>query len=202
NLEKVKVIWLGQDVYPSKEKATGRAFEVGDLQDWTDSFRQTSLKNIIRLINKNYYGVENYKEIKKFSQIKEEIKSNKFDLKPQHNWFESLEEQGVLFLNTSFTYEIGVPNSHRGLWSKFSQQVLEFISVNRPDIVWFLEAISNKKYINNGVFYESRHPSRVSESYKDDFLKFEEFKETMEIIDWIVIVSTYYYYPFKMDSFI
>ena len=54
DLHKAKVIWLGQDVYPMKGVATGRSFEVGGLTDWTRPFRQVSLKNILRLLHKQY----------------------------------------------------------------------------------------------------------------------------------------------------
>ena len=187
DLSKVKVIWLGQDVYPSIGVATGRAFEVGNLISWTESFRQVSLKNIIRLIHKNYNGIDRYEHIKKYSNIKEEMQSGEFKIKPPIEWFDSLEQQGVLFLNTAFTCEVGIPNSHKELWSHFSQKVLQYISVRNPNVIWFLwgkEAISNKEYIQ-GQFFESRHPSRVSEKYEDDFLKFEGFKETMNQINWL-----------------
>ena len=54
DLSNIKVVILGQDPYPEKGRATGRSFEVGDLHSWNDKFRQVSLKNIIRLIHKNY----------------------------------------------------------------------------------------------------------------------------------------------------
>jgi uracil-DNA glycosylase len=54
NLDNVKVVILGQDPYPQKGIATGRAFEVGGLASWRQNFRQISLKNIVRLLQKNY----------------------------------------------------------------------------------------------------------------------------------------------------
>jgi uracil-DNA glycosylase len=85
-----------------------------------------------------------------------------FRIKSPPNWFQSLEDQGVLFLNTSFTCNIGEPNSHKDLWKPFSQKVLEFISSKKPEAIWFLwgkEAQSNKVHLNNGTIFESRHPS-------------------------------------------
>ena len=188
DLSMVKVIWLGQDVYPSIGVATGRAFEVGNLTTWTESFRQVSLKNIIRLIHKNYNGIDCYGNILKYSTIKEEIQRGDFKIKQPNEWFDGLEKQGVLFLNTAFTCEVGIPNSHKEIWNTFSQKVLNYISVYNSNIIWFLwgkEAISNKVYIQSGQFFESRHPSRVSEKYEDDFLKFEGFKATMDQINWL-----------------
>lgn len=188
DLNNVKIIWLGQDVYPAKGVATGRAFEVGTLNSWTDKFRQVSLKNIIRLVHKNYTGIEEYSEIKKFSDIQREIENKNFMLKAPKDLFNSLEKQGVMFLNTSFTCEIGEPNSHKMIWNNFSIKVMKYISETNPKIIWFLwgnEAIANKAYINAGKFFESRHPMMCSEKYDDDFLKFEGFKATMNKINWL-----------------
>lgn len=188
DLQQVKVIWLGQDVYPAGGVATGRSFEVGNLQSWHEPFRQTSLKNIVRLIHKNYSGIENYNEIKKFKEIQQEISSGKFPIKPPMQWFDSLEQQGVLFLNCSYTCEIGVKDSHKHIWEAFSIKVLRYISSQRPDIIWFLwgtQATANKENIEQGQFFESRHPMMCSEKYNNDFLKFEGFKATMDKINWL-----------------
>ena len=189
DLNQVKVIWLGQDVYPMKGVATGRAFEVGGLNSWQEPFRQISLKNIIRLLHKNYNHIENYQDILSFKQIKEEMLNGTFEIEEPNRWFQELEKQGVLFLNTSFTCAPGKPNSHKSIWETFSQQVLSYISQQMPNIIWFLwgkEAISNKAYIRDGIFYESRHPMMCSSKYDNDFLKFEGFKNTMDSINWLV----------------
>ena len=47
-LSEVKIIILGQDPYPQEGTATGRAFEVNNLNSWTSKFRNSSLKNILR----------------------------------------------------------------------------------------------------------------------------------------------------------
>ncbi|WP_019243279.1 MULTISPECIES: uracil-DNA glycosylase [Bacillus] len=188
DLHKVKVVWLGQDVYPMKGAATGRSFEVGGLESWVGPFRQVSLKNIIRLLHKNYHNIHHYDEIKSYEEIKKEIKAGTFPIKPPHQWFDYLEEQGVLFLNTSFTCEIGKPNSHKKIWEHFSKQVLTYISKENPQIKWFLwgkEAISNKEYIQQGEFFESRHPMMCSVKYEDDFLKFKGFEQSKDYIKWI-----------------
>lgn len=188
DLYKVAVIWLGQDVYPAKGVATGRAFEVGGLTSWQEPFRQSSLKNIVRCI----YKVENHlsksEEPPLFSEIRKEIALGTFPILEPPEWFHSLEQQGVLFLNTSFTCEIGEPNSHKKYWKNFSNAVLKYIRDHRKDMIYFLwgkEAQNYKTLIQEGVFYKSRHPARVSPSYPDDFLKFTGFEETKQLIKWI-----------------
>lgn len=188
DLSQVKVIWLGQDVYPAQGVATGRSFEVGGLSDWNSTFRQVSLKNIVRLIHKSYNQINAYQDIKGFKEIQGEISRGEFLILQPDKWFDSLEQQGVLFLNTSFTCVVGKPNSHKEIWEQFSNQVLAFISEARPDLVWFLwgkEAISNKRLLQAGILKESRHPMMCSEKYEDDFLKSDCFKSTMDIINWL-----------------
>jgi uracil-DNA glycosylase len=112
NLDNVKVVILGQDPYPQKGIATGRAFEVGGLASWRQNFRQISLKNIVRLLHKNYNRIFSYEDILSFRQIQNEIETGKFPILPPDKLFESWENQGVLLLNTSFTCIPGMPGSH------------------------------------------------------------------------------------------
>ena len=85
---------------------TGRSFEVGNLSSWSDKFRQVSLKNIVRLLHKNYNYIEDYSKIKKFSDIQKEIEVGDFKILPPNKLFDSWEEQGVLCLNVYPTCEI------------------------------------------------------------------------------------------------
>ena len=187
NLYDIKVVILGQDPYPEKGRATGRAFEVGDLQSWNQKFRQVSLKNIIRLIYKNYNGINKYSDIKKFSEIQTEIKEGKFSILPPDKIFKSWEKQGVLLLNTYLSVEAGATGSHISIWQNFSEKLLKFISEENRNINWFLwgrMTEDKKQYIKYGKYYISRHPMMCSEIYEDDFLRSDCFKDTMDIINW------------------
>src|SRR5699024_4356297 len=97
-LDEIKIIWLGQDVYPAEGVATGRAFEVGHLDSWQAPFRQASLRNIVRLIHKNYHDIVEYESIQTFQKIRKEIANGHFPIVSPPKWFASLEKQGVLFL--------------------------------------------------------------------------------------------------------
>lgn len=188
DLNEITVVILGQDPYPEKGRATGRAFEVDDLKSWNQKFRQVSLKNIIRLIYKNYNNIENYNEILKFSEVQKEIVNGNFKILPPDKIFKSWEKQGVLLLNTYFTVEAGVTGSHISIWEPFSIKLLEYISEENKNINWFLwgkQAEEKSKYIKYGKFYISRHPMMCSEKYEDDFLKNNCFKDTMNIINWL-----------------
>lgn len=190
DLHSIKAAILGQDPYPEKGRATGRAFEVGDLHSWNDKFRQVSLKNIVRLIHKDYNGIDNYKDIKKFSEIQAEIKDGKFKILPPDEIFKSWEKQGVLLLNTYLSVEHGLTGSHIAIWMDFSIKLLNYISEENESINWLLwgkQAEDKKQYIKNGKFFISRHPMMCSEKYEDDFLKSRCFRDTMTVINWLGI---------------
>lgn len=187
DLSLLSIIVLGQDPYPEKGVATGRAFEVGTLKSWDRAFRQVSFKNLIRLIYKSYQGIEEYKDIPTFSSIVNEIRDGAFPLPDPPALFDHWEREGVLFLNTSFSVLPGAPLSHKELWTPFTEALLPWISKERPDVSWFLwgkNAHEYKRLILNGNFYESRHPMMCSEVYSDDFLKSDCIKNTMKIVNW------------------
>lgn len=187
DLCRINVVILGQDPYPEKGRSTGRAFEVGDLMSWNQKFRQVSLKNIIRLIYKNYNNISDYERIPKFSEIQKEIENGKFLILPPHEIFKSWERQGVLLLNTYLSVEPGKTGSHIAIWEQFSIKLLNYISEKNKNINYFLwgkTAEEKVKYLKNGQFYISRHPMMCSEKYEDDFLKNNCFRDTMEIINW------------------
>lgn len=188
DLQSRKVVILGQDPYKPENVANGRSFQPDNLEQWTAPFRQVSLKNMIRLLYRTYNNIENYSDIPAYKTIAEKIKKGEFEIKPPKEWFDSLEEQGVLFLNTYLTCKINESNSHKAIWDGFSKKLLTFISENNPNLYWFLwgsEATSNKPYIKKGILYESRHPMMCADKYEDDFLKCPCFKETMSIIQWL-----------------
>ena len=154
-LSSVKVIILGQDPYPQPGVATGRAFEVGTLKSWNEPFKNISLKNILRALYKAYSG-----EAIKYNDLKTKF-DNEFPVLPPSQLFKHWENEGVLLLNTSFTCTPGKPGSHKMIWEKFTNKLLEFICNNYAQITWFLwgahaqEATKNMEIKNKIV---SLHP--------------------------------------------
>lgn len=190
DLNKVKVVILGQDPYKPKGVANGRAFQPNNLSSWSTSsnFRQNSLKNIIRNIYASYNNIEDYDDIPTFLNIVPKIDLGEFNILPPHEWFDSIEEQGVLLLNTSLTCEIGISNSHKEIWREFSTELIQFIANSRLDLIWFLwgkeaKAVGDK--IKTGTKFVSKHPMLCSSTYEDDFLKNRCFRDTMSIINWL-----------------
>lgn len=182
DLNNLQVCILSQDPYPNSKVPTGRAFEVGTLTSWTQKYAQHSLKNIVRLIYKAYNS-----ELIDYEDIKKKITVGEFDILPPRELFDSLEQQGVLFLNTYLTCESGKANSHREIWQDFSNDLIKFISQTNPDIIWFLwggEAQKNEKYISKGKIYKSNHPRLYDTDTPNAFLNSNCFEDTKELIDW------------------
>ena len=187
-LNSLKIVILGQDPYPAEGRATGRAFEVGDLASWQDKFKQVSLKNIVRLLHKTYNGIKVYEDIKKFSEIQKEIKEEKFKILPPDKIFKYWQQQGVLLLNAYLTCEIGNPGSHREIWRDFTIQVIQYMVNKNPTLKWFLwgsDAISYSQYIPEHNIYKNRHPMMCSNRFPDDFLKSNCFQDTRDIVNWL-----------------
>lgn len=188
DLDKIQVCILGLDPYNKPGVATGRSFEVGNISNWNDKFKEKSLQNILRLIHKTYKNIDSYKEIKTLNQIREEINNSLFSILQPKELFDFWEQQGVLMLNTYLTVELnGQAKSHQIYWEDFSKKLINYISTKNPYINWFLwgkDAQSFKEFILNGKIFECRHPSRTSKSYKDDFLKSDCFKKTANLINW------------------
>lgn len=185
-LTEIKIIVLGQDPYPQPETATGRAFEVNGLHSWLQTYKNTSLKNIVRLIYKTYKH-----EICSYEHIKKQIAGRSFAIAPPHHLFENWEKQGVLLLNTSFTCQIGKTGSHAGIWESFSQKLLHFLSAQK-NITWFLwgqHAIDATLSVPIEKKIVTFHPMMCFEKPgRDlDFLygKTNPMEQTMESINWL-----------------
>jgi uracil-DNA glycosylase len=183
DLFKTKVVILGQDPYPQQGVATGRAFEVGPLKNWTESFRNTSLRNIVRAL----YAAER-KDFKTFKGIKKEMAAGEFSLLPPDELFKYWEQQGVLLLNTSFSCHVGKPGSHSGYWKPFTDRLLDFINKNCPDAVWFLWGNHAQKAVEHLEIkhsFSTTHPM-ICHERPNDFLLGETnvFEATSGLIDW------------------
>ncbi|MCF8070438.1 MAG: uracil-DNA glycosylase [Desulfobacterales bacterium] len=158
DLSKLKVVILGQDPYPQRGVATGRAFEVGNIHNWNELKRNTSLQNIIKLIYKNYVQCN---DVASIAEVRKAIDSKAFNIAPPHHLFKNWEKQGVLLINTSLTCEIEKPNSHSEHWEIFSRKVVEYIKIYAPETYWFLWGAHAKKYgnsIQDFRKFESKHP--------------------------------------------
>ena len=144
-LDKVKVVILGQDPYPTPGNATGAAFSVApDVRPIP-----ASLKNI-------------YKELVTDVGI----------IPPLHGNLEAWSKQGVLLLNTVLTVEAGAPQSHAKIgWEEVTDQIIRSIAAQTEGtifVLWGKSAQMKKKLLdlylqkNKHRVFESAHPSPLS----------------------------------------
>lgn len=170
-MNKMKVIILGQDPYPTKGAAMGVAFG-------TNGRIQPSLKNIFTLLEKDGYKAN----------------SSSGDL---GKWC----SQGVFLLNTALTVREGVSGSHlakkeSGPWETFTRQLLRHIDEKIEKMVvilWGNHAKEYKKYFSEKHYIiESSHPASSCYGGSSDFFDSMCFSKAnrklrvwkMQEIDW------------------
>jgi uracil-DNA glycosylase len=138
----LRCVIVGMDPYPSHTvgnhgeiipEATGRSFEVASVNDWGDKYRQASLRNILKAI---YYMERG--QVPTMEKLREELATGRFPILPPHAWWDSLEQQGVLFLNASLTVLPDHPGTHTAIWDSFVTDLMTFIAEKAPAAVWLL----------------------------------------------------------------
>jgi len=178
DLSRLKCCILGQDPYPQPGVATGRAFEVSGVNSWQDKKINFSLKNMLRLLHKNYMHMEFVSSIK---NVREDIENNKFPVLTPDKIFVHWERQGVLLLNTSLTCRTGSSNSHAELWPEFTSQLVQFITEKNNNVKWLLWGRDAQRFaecIADDRKYKSFHPrlngtGPGSFFYENHFLKID-----------------------------
>ena len=177
----VRVVIVGMDPYPSFNErdslpqATGRSFEVSELfgQGWDYKIRQSSLRNMLKAVHYNVTGQDCSME-----ELRQEIASGAFQIAPPTQWFDGLEEQGVLFLNSTLTVKPGKAGSHQKYWEPFRQILIPYL--DRMGAVWMLWGNNARDEVGAYLSSDSRvltaaHPRMP------DFVKNNTFKDVPEI---------------------
>ncbi len=138
NMNDLKVVIIGQDVYPTKGDGMGLCFSVPRTNKCPPS-----LRNIFKELESEY-----------------SIKRTNFDLS---DWA----DQGILMLNTALTVREGCAGSHIKIWKNFTRDIIEYISQNFDNIVYLLwgeHAISYSNLINDekNCILTHSHPSPLA----------------------------------------
>lgn len=140
DLDKVKVVILGQDPYPTPGHAHGLCFSV--MPD-------------VKPIPKSLINI--YKELE-----------DDLGIVNRSGNLQSWADQGVLLLNSVLTVEAGKPNAHQGLgWEIFTDRIIELLNEQASPIVFvFWGAYAQKKgsivNSNHHLVIRSAHPSPLS----------------------------------------
>lgn len=136
-----KAIIVGMEPYPSSFKkdgimipeATGRSFEVASIKRWTDKFKQTSLRNILKAI----YLTETGQNVS-MQKLREQIQNGNFPISEPNRWFDKLEEQGIIFLNATLTVRQYEVDTHTKQWRVFMDYLIAYIESVNEDVIWCL----------------------------------------------------------------
>jgi uracil-DNA glycosylase len=138
--EKVRVVLLGQDPYPTAGHAHGLCFsvKVGVKQP-------ASLRNIFK-----------------------ELESDLGCSIPNHGFLESWASQGMLMLNAVLTVREGEPNSHAAKgWEEFTDAIIKALNDREQPVVFVLWGNYAQKKgklidLNKHTVLKSAHPSPLS----------------------------------------
>lgn len=163
----VNIVIIGQDPYFNIEMNVPQAMGMSFSVPYGISV-PSSLMNI-------------YKNLHKYGHLKKI---------PIHGNLEKIASQGVLFLNASLTVQRGNPNSHKTLWSEYTNKIIK--SLDKQEIVfvlWGSDAIRKSDLISKGTVIASSHPSGLSCNKPcGKYPAFNEFDFAKGLgIDWNVL---------------
>ena len=158
NIEETKVVILGQDPYHIRRTSNGIMF-------WYQQYKKDTTitkKYRKRLNNDMGHGLSDYT-------------------------LEKWAKQGVLLLNTSLTVKENKPNSHKKIWIKFTNDIINYINQRCKNIIFvtwgayrynMLEGIDKDKH----KLIISSHPSPLSYYKKlKEYTSFEGSKPFSKI---------------------
>ena len=169
SFDDLKVVIIGQDPYHDDGQANGLCFSVNEGMK-----HPPSLKNI-------------------FKEIEADLEKSVPDSGNLERWA----KQGVLLLNATLTVRAHNAGSHQKKgWEQFTNAVIQYISINKQDVVFLLWGGFAKKKGKRIDSYkhhilESGHPSPLSAnrgywfgnkhfSKANDFLK----EKDLDTIEW------------------
>lgn len=144
---KVKAVLIGQDPYPDISRATGRAFEQGDIDNFQeDSYRVTkSLRSILQVLADYRMSTDRYTQIDGYEQLVNDIENKKIVLETRSKLFQKWVNEGVLLLNAGLTISrFGGKDSayqHEGhipFWEPVISRTLQYLSERQNGHIVFI----------------------------------------------------------------
>jgi len=189
DFEKIKVVIVGQDPYHNGN-ADGLAFSCKNTLS-------PSLRMVINAI-----WADEFRDSKEIGNPNS-INVNRMNyINNRNNWnLEYLSEQGVLLYNPTLTVEAGKPQSHKGIWNKFTEAVFTSL-LRQENVVWILwgtEAMkaytnvshNDLKSIDNRLVLTNEHPAAASYAQRtwecDHFTRCNKWLKDNNLneIEWI-----------------
>jgi len=143
NPKRVRAVLLGQDPYTTPAWATGRAFEQGSLQEWPENPYHVadSLRRLVLVMMSARTGRLSYvSSDRAWTAMLGDARTGRLRLERPREFFDRLEREGVLFLNTSLTVSVAAPGDtakprtmkqcqrHFPFWAPLIDRVLSFLA--------------------------------------------------------------------------
>ena len=165
----VRVVFLGQDPYPCVKRATGRAFEQGDLNQWTQSrpSATASMRRIAQEVAAIQGGNQSYRRQRGgWPRLKKDIAQLQLTLTTPMSLFNYWQRQGVLFLNAALTYtQPDHLNEHMRMWAPFVNGICWKLACRRDPIVFVvLGCRSLKALLSSHVISHRLQTSRQTQN--------------------------------------
>lgn len=126
---KVRVVLMGQDPYPRKRQATGRAFEQGGWVSWDATSWAAevpaSFRRFIQRLAEHRTGDKKY--LGAWSKLTAGVASGALTLPSPTQLYDAWEDQGVMFLNKVLTYTkpAHVESHHGVFWRPIITRIIE-----------------------------------------------------------------------------
>ena len=162
DVKEIKIVLLGQDPYHKQGQADGLSFSVSK-----DTKIPPSLRNIFKEL-KLEFPERNYGFIHGDLNI----------------WFD---REKIFLLNSSLTVEQEKPSSHIKYWEKFTDAVIEYISLNNYNCVFLLlgnYAKSKSDLIKNkNNIITAPHPSPLARGFIGSNI-FKQIEEKIGFVNW------------------
>lgn len=144
DVKEIRICLVGQDCYHGPNQAHGLSFSVPTNQKIPPSLRNIFKELKLEFPDRNY----------------------NFTSGSLEQWFY---REKIFLLNSSLTVEKGKAGSHMNIWTKFTDDIIKFISENNPNCVFLLlgnyaklktPLIQNKDKIVSEV-----HPSPLAKGF-------------------------------------
>ena len=141
----VRVVVIGQDPYPDRRKATGRAFEDGSIVSWTGPVA-ASLKSLLQSASALRLGEPALGQSSAgWPTIRQRIVAGSYSLEPIGTWFDRLQQSnGVMFVNAGWTLTRFVSGAsaeqkaHIAMWQPVVARLLGELSARADRKLVFL----------------------------------------------------------------
>ncbi len=162
DVKKVRCVIVGMDPYCTNTNgipdATGRAFELQNIDEWTTPTENKSLQNILKAL---YNSKHQEKPLK---IIRSEIGKTFYIKNNIHDWFKFTIDNGVMWLNAALTVKPEAPGSHMDKWDSFMKDLIEYIQKQNKNVTWCLwgKAAQNRFKEIEVNKLQTVHPRNIS----------------------------------------